>query len=96
MGHNLLDHAKGHGVLGRMARLERKRYTGNRPTWIYIPCFKNVARQVSGYARGFAYQGEAYREGWRRAGTGFGAEYKRALTARAVDHAVALLMRRER
>ncbi len=79
LGRYLMDHTMGHGAVGRLEGFDDHTYHGNRPNGVYIPRFKNVRRKEPGFLRGFAYQGEAYREGWRRAGVGLGREYKRRL-----------------
>ncbi len=79
LGQNLMDHTMGQGARGVIPGFEHRTYFGNRPNGIYIPRFRNVKTKHPAFLRGYGYQGEAYRQGWERAGTGFGAEYKRAL-----------------
>lgn len=57
-----------------------KYYVGKRPNGIYIPRFRNVAKQDSNFLRGYALSGGAGREGWGRGGEGFGAALKEELT----------------
>lgn len=80
LGRYLMDHTMGHGARGTVPGFETKTYTGNRPNGIYIPRFANVKSKHPDFVRGFAYQGEAYRQGWERTLSGVGAEFKRALT----------------
>ena len=79
LGKNLMDHTMGQGARGIVEGFESRTYRGNRPNGIYIPRFQNVRSRHPDFVRGYAYQGEAFRQGWERTGTGFGAEYKRTL-----------------
>ncbi len=81
LGHNLMDHTMGQGARGTIPGLETRTYHGNRPNGVYVPRFRNVKTKHSAFLRGYAYQGEAFRQGWERTGTGFGVEFKRNLTA---------------
>ena len=80
LGHNLMDHTMGQGARGVILGLEDRTYHGNRPNGGYIPRFRNVRTKHAAFVRGYAYQGEAYRQGWERSGAGFGTEFKRSLT----------------
>lgn len=81
LGQNLMDHTMGQGARGVIPGFESKSYRGNRPNGIYIPRFQNVRTRHPDFVRGYAYQGEAYRQGWERTGAGFGETFKRSLVA---------------
>ena len=81
LGHHLMDHTMGQGARGVIPGMENRTYHGNRPNGVYIPRFRNVTKKHPAFLRGYAYQGEAYRQGWERSVAGFGAEFKRTLTA---------------
>jgi choline dehydrogenase-like flavoprotein len=79
LGRNLMDHTMGQGARGVIPGFDKRTYFGRRPNGVYIPRFRNVQEKHAGFLRGYAYQGEAYRQGWERMGAGFGAEFKRRL-----------------
>lgn len=79
LGRNLMDHTMGQGARGVVPGFDGRTYRGTRPNGIYIPRWANVRDRHPDFLRGFAYQGEAYRQGWERLGAGFGADFKRAL-----------------
>jgi choline dehydrogenase-like flavoprotein len=81
LGQNLMDHTMGQGARGVIRGFETKTYRGNRPNGVYIPRFQNVRTKHPDFVRGYAYQGEAYRQGWERTASGFGAAFKRSLVA---------------
>ena len=66
VGRNLMDHHRSQTVSGELAGYEDKYYYGRRPNGIYIPRFKNLRGERSGYIRGFGCQGGATREEWNR------------------------------
>ena len=80
LGKNLMDHTMGQGARGVIPGYETRTYRGNRPNGVYIPRFQNVGTKHPDFLRGYAYQGEAYRQGWERDQSGFGTEFKRSLT----------------
>jgi choline dehydrogenase-like flavoprotein len=84
VGHNLMDHVTGAGIVGEFDGLADKYYSGRRPTGIYIPRFRNLNRATArwDYVRGFGYQGGAFRQNWRNqldTLPGVGREYKKRL-----------------
>jgi choline dehydrogenase-like flavoprotein len=67
LGHNLMDHHFMAGAWGEYGGLADRYYVGRRPNGIYIPRFKNLRKQKgAAYLRGFAFQGGATRDDWRR------------------------------
>jgi choline dehydrogenase-like flavoprotein len=81
LGRYLMDHTMGRGAKGIVEGFDDRTYRGARPNGIYIPRFQNVRSRHPDFVRGYAYQGEAYRQGWERMGAGFGADFKRSLIA---------------
>ncbi|MBM4187153.1 MAG: GMC family oxidoreductase [Gemmatimonadetes bacterium] len=79
VGRNLMDHTMNQGARGEVPGFEGRSYRGSRPNGIYIPRWMNVGTKHPDFVRGFGYQGEAFRQGWERQRSGFGAEFKRAL-----------------
>ncbi len=57
-----------------------KYYLGKRPSGLYIPRFRNVAKQETDFLRGYAISGSAGRAGWGRHVEGFGKDLKDKLT----------------
>ena len=82
LGHNLMDHVKTGGATGTLSGMEDRIELGRRPNGIYVPRFRNVKSREKEFVRGYAFQGTGYREGWERgiAQTGFGADFKRAIS----------------
>ncbi len=83
LGHYLMDHNYRINASGRHDGFADRYYKGRRPNGFYIPRFRNVgADRRSDYLRGFAFGGNAGREGWERGAQlpGFGADFKTALT----------------
>ncbi len=77
VGRNLMDHVYGPTVWGVMDGPETY-HQGRRPNGLYIPRFRNLDKD-EGYHRGYGYQGNVLRQGWRGvAGSkpGIGAELK--------------------
>ncbi|MFN0180486.1 MAG: GMC oxidoreductase [Gemmatimonadales bacterium] len=79
LGKYLMDHTMGKGAKGVVEGFDDRTYRGVRPNGIYIPRWQNVRSRHPDFVRGYAYQGEALRQGWERVGGGFGAGFKRAL-----------------
>ncbi|WP_438864771.1 GMC oxidoreductase [Neptunicella sp.] len=66
LGRNLMDHHHMAGASGSFDGLEDMYYSGRKPAGFYIPRFRNISKQDSGYLRGFGYQGGASRANWQR------------------------------
>jgi choline dehydrogenase-like flavoprotein len=86
VGRNLMDHHSGAGATGEHELYKDQYYTGRRPTGIYIPRFRNVNEQTkhADFIRGYGFQADGERSEWQdlmQADNGFGANYKKALTA---------------
>ena len=83
LGRYLMDHAFAVAVTARFSGMRDRYFYGNRPNTIYVPRFRNLAdsAETEGFIRGYAYQGRAWRPGWRRGYSlpGFGADFKREL-----------------
>ena len=81
LGHYLMDHVFNAGATAEIDSFHDSYYHGNRPNGIYIPRYVNLEKQSGEFLRGYAFQGEAWREGWRRGVNtpGFGADFKRSL-----------------
>jgi choline dehydrogenase-like flavoprotein len=81
LGRNLMDHIMGGGADGIIPGFLDRVQTGKRPNGIYVPRFRNVSGQEKNFVRGYAYQGQAEREGWERGihESGFGASFKNLL-----------------
>jgi len=81
LGRNLMDHIMGGGADGEIPGFMDRMQFGNRPNGIYVPRFKNVAKQEKNFLRGYAYQGSASRAGWLRGveESGFGVSLKNSL-----------------
>ncbi|HWU03148.1 MAG TPA: GMC family oxidoreductase, partial [Novosphingobium sp.] len=69
VGRNLMDHVYGPGVAGVMNGPDTY-HRGRRPNGIYIPRYRNLAADDTGYHRGYGYQGGVMREGWRSVADG--------------------------
>lgn len=81
LGKNLMDHIMGGGAEGEIPGFLDRVQFGNRPNGIYVPRFKNVAKQEKNFLRGYGYQGGASRAGWWRGmdQSGFGVNLKNSL-----------------
>jgi len=79
VGRNLMDHPYGAGASATIPGMEDHTTFGNRPNGIYVARFRNVNSKFPEFVRGYGFQGGAWRSGWDRGGTGFGAEYKKSL-----------------
>ena len=79
LGRNLMDHLGGVGFSGRVPGFLDSTTVGRRPTGCYIPRFQNIEEPDPRFKRGFGFQCEAFRTGWRRAeyGPGVGEEMKK-------------------
>ena len=85
VGRYLMDHHFRVGATGSFEGLTDRYYKGRRPNCIYVPRFRNLepAAPRADYLRGFSLEGHGHRMTWRdqlRAGSGFGADFKAALT----------------
>ncbi|BFM21700.1 GMC oxidoreductase [Gilvimarinus japonicus] len=65
LGHYLMDHIYGVGATAQVEGFHDSYYKGRRPTGIYIPRFRNVAKQEMDYVRGYAFAGSAQRDSWQ-------------------------------
>lgn len=81
LGHYLMDHLSLSGASGELEGFEDRYYHGRRPTGIYIPRFQNIGKQDADFLRGYAFQGNSGRRGWRSnlSKPGIGAEFKNAV-----------------
>ena len=81
LGRYLMDHLYGAGARGRVDGFRDEYYSGRRPTWPYIPRFRNVREHHPKFLRGYSLGGSGYRDGWRSFGTreGFGIDFKRRI-----------------
>ncbi|HZY78017.1 MAG TPA: GMC family oxidoreductase [Cyclobacteriaceae bacterium] len=82
VGRNIMDHTKGAGADATVEGFEDQYHSGRRPTGIYIPRFRNIKEQRKDYVRGFGYQGNGSRGGWRTLinGTTLGEDMKESAT----------------
>ena len=76
VGRNLMDHVGGAYAKGMLPGFEDKYHWGRRPNGFYIPRYRNVTEEASGYVRGFGYQGSAMRGGWSAHRAGIGTAFK--------------------
>ncbi len=81
LGRYLMDHHFKVGAYGTVPGFEDKYTWGDRPNGVYIPRFRNLKGPAAGpvdFARGYGYQGGAYRAGWNRGmeQPGIGADLK--------------------
>jgi glucoside 3-dehydrogenase (cytochrome c) catalytic subunit len=81
LGHYVMDHANTLGTVAVMPGFESHYYYGNRPTGVVIPRFKNLESSTQPFARGYSFQGGAYRAGWTRGlrQAGLGQDFKNSL-----------------
>ncbi len=68
LGRYLMDHVGGANFYARVPGFLDQYHVGRRPNGCYIPRFRNVTAADKRFLRGFGYQGEAFREDWRRGG----------------------------
>lgn len=84
IGHNLMDHHKAIGAIGKIPGFEDQYYAVHKPTGTYIPRFRNLndATRHPDFLRGYGFQTYAARQGWRRNYDDYeiGAGLKEALT----------------
>jgi choline dehydrogenase-like flavoprotein len=66
LGRYIMDHATTLGAVAVMPGFDSHYYYGNRPTGVVIPRFKNLSNESDPFARGYSFQGGAYRAGWTR------------------------------
>lgn len=81
LGRNLMDHHFRCGASGKFDGFQDQYYMGRRANGIYIPRFRNIAKNDREYIRGFGYQGGASRTSWQRgvAEMGVGKDFKESL-----------------
>ncbi|CAN5801838.1 GMC family oxidoreductase [soil metagenome] len=79
VGRNLMDHHKGLSISASVEGFEDSYYYGRRPTGIYIPRFRNIGKESSGFLRGYHFGGGASR-GRQQHEAAMGADLKDALT----------------
>jgi glucoside 3-dehydrogenase (cytochrome c) catalytic subunit len=81
LGRYIMDHANTVGAVAVMPGFESHYYYGNRPTGVVIPRFRNLDSGTVPFARGYSFQGGAYRAGWTRGlrQPGLGKDFKRSL-----------------
>lgn len=83
LGHYLMDHPMGLGAAGIFLDDMDKYYSGNRPTGLYIPRFRNVGGQDedADFVRGYGFQTMSLRMGWDGSfrKKGFGKQLKDSL-----------------
>ena len=78
VGRNFMDHVGGVWVQARMPGYQDKYVYGRRPTYAYIPRFRNFPEPSESYKRGYAFQvysGRGGPGGWK---PGIGLEFKKA------------------
>jgi choline dehydrogenase-like flavoprotein len=86
VGKYLMDHHFRVGAEAAYDGFKDRYYKGRRPNGIYIPRFRNLgdeATKRNDYLRGFGYQGDAERQGWKDKAphiSGFGVQFKEALS----------------
>lgn len=80
LGRYLMDHFAGIGIAGMFTENADTYYSGNRPTGLYIPRFRNVQKQDEGvdFVRGYGYQTAISSSNWMSQlnSKGFGAGLK--------------------
>lgn len=81
VGRNIMDHIKWGGATGEFDGWTDARTIGERPNGIYVPRFRNITSRRPDFIRGYGFQGEAGRDGWRGAlrGPGIGPALKARL-----------------
>lgn len=79
VGRNLMDHHKGLSASAEVEGFEDMYYYGRRPNSIYIPRFKNIQENNSGFLRGYNFGASASR-GKFQTDNGIGAAFKESLT----------------
>lgn len=84
LGTHIMDHPSTLSAIALMPGFEQWTTTGNRPTGVVIPRFRNLDRiDGKGHSRGFSYQGGALQSNWSagKRSAGIGADYKASLRA---------------
>ena len=79
VGRNLMDHHKGLVASANVDGFEDYYYYGRRPANIYIPRFRNITKQDTGFLRGYHFGANAHRNRQTHE-DGIGAEFKESLT----------------
>ena len=82
LGHYLMDHIFHAGARGRYGGLQEHYEKGRRPNAIYIPRFRNVDADQSGFLRGYGYEGWSSRVPNRNAASEsveYGAKFKQKM-----------------
>lgn len=83
LGHYMMDHTLGMSGAGIFLDNMDSYYSGNRPTGLYIPRFRNVGKQDedADFVRGYGYQTMTFRGDWQTFVNtkGFGADLKESL-----------------
>ncbi len=85
LGHYLMDHFLGVGVVGMFSDNTDSYYYGNRPTGLYIPRFRNLKKQDEDaeFIRGYGFQTAINSSNWMGSFNqkGFGAGLKKQLSS---------------
>ncbi len=85
LGNYLMDHFLGIGAAGIFSENTGSYYYGNRPTGLYIPRFRNVAKQDddANFVRGYGFQTALMSGNWMESynNKGFGADLKMQLSS---------------
>lgn len=85
LGHYLMDHFSGFGVAGMFTEHGDRYYSGNRPTGLYIPRFRNLggSTDAEDFVRGYGFQTMINSSNWMGSfnRTGFGAGLKKQLAS---------------
>jgi glucoside 3-dehydrogenase (cytochrome c) catalytic subunit len=83
LGHYMMDHTLGMSGMGLFLDDMDSYYSGNRPTGLYIPRFRNLDGQDedADFVRGYGYQTAVFRQNWQTGfnNKGFGADLKDSL-----------------
>ncbi|MFK7974904.1 MAG: GMC family oxidoreductase N-terminal domain-containing protein, partial [Halioglobus sp.] len=83
LGQYMMDHTLGLSGAGIFLDDMDSYYSGNRPTGLYIPRFRNVGKQDddADFVRGYGYQTAVFRGDWQTFtnSKGFGADLKESL-----------------
>ncbi|SKC05131.1 GMC oxidoreductase [Rhizorhabdus histidinilytica] len=83
LGRYFMDHALAMSVVAEVPGFLDHGYFGNRPNGIIVPRYYNLDNRQRDPARGYSYQGGAYRRGWARGANraGVGRAFKQELHA---------------
>jgi choline dehydrogenase-like flavoprotein len=66
VGRYLMDHVQGPYVSASYPGFDDRYYVGRRPNGCYVPRYGNVTESLGNLSRGFALQGDSWREDWHR------------------------------